>query len=134
MTSMAEALPRSPFSAEPNYSGPRHVPILPSSTSTMTVSQSDSMDITPPASSVMGPPSHNSPEVEQDGGSTGSGTQAEAIPTTNGGASNGNLNAAAAATSQQPKVVQTAFIHKLYKSVVSSHAAEPKGLTLVAAC
>ena len=80
------------------------------------------MDITPPASASMGPPTNSSPEMEQDrqnvngnmGNANTNGNNGELTPTNNG--SNGTApNAAAAGNSQQPKVVQTAFIHKLYK-------------------
>ena len=116
MSRVADAMPRSPFSGENNYHGmQRHIPILPSSTTSTNFSQSDIMDATPPASSTvaMGPPSNSSPEMEHDGPNN-VGHQGDAAPATNGVASN-TLSAAAAASSQQPKVVQTAFIHKLYK-------------------
>lgn len=71
------------------------------------------MDITPPASVAMGPPVHSSPEMDHVGGMS-NGTYAETLHAHNGPVANG-LSAAAAASSQQPKVVQTAFIHKLYK-------------------
>ena len=62
---------------------------------------------------VMGPPVHSSPETDH---STGipNGIYAEASHPPNGATGNG-VSAAAATASQQPKVVQTAFIHKLYK-------------------
>ena len=72
------------------------------------------MDITSPASTVMGPPVNSSPEMEHEG-TNNIGTQGELGNITNG-VNGGSLNAAAVASSQQPKVVQTAFIHKLYKS------------------
>ena len=72
------------------------------------------MDVTPPTSATMGPPVNSSPEM--DGGP---------MSTTNGVGDLGmgsisTLGAAAAAAAQQPKVVQTAFIHKLYKCVGTS--------------
>lgn len=112
MSRTAEPMPRSPFLGDPNYHAQRHVPILPSSTTSTTFSQSDIMDMTPPASAAMGPPSNSSPEMETDGHNIG--LSGEAGPSANGN-NGGILSAAAAATSQQPKVVQTAFIHKLYK-------------------
>lgn len=80
------------------------------------------MEITPPASASMLAPTTSSPEAEGEGQKSkanrnsqgANGSQAE--PST-GGANGTTLSAAAAASSQQPKVVQTAFIHKLYKSV-----------------
>jgi len=71
------------------------------------------MDVTSPASTVMGPPVNSSPEMDHDGGHNGT-TQGESATTMNGVTGN-SISAAAAASSQQPKVVQTAFIHKLYK-------------------
>jgi len=71
------------------------------------------MDVTPPAS-TMGPPGHgtSSPELDHAPGQNGTYGDASHLP--NGPTTNG-LSAAAATSSQQPKVVQTAFIHKLYK-------------------
>ena len=72
----------------------------------------ESMDVMPPITSSMGRPIHSSPEMEQGGIANenfGDSTHAGPGPNTNG------LSAAAATSSQQPKVVQTAFIHKLYK-------------------
>ena len=120
MNRMVEPLSRSPFTSETSFGGPRNIPILPSSTASTALPQSDGMDITPPASASMTGANTSSPEVEDAQNLNGSGGilsangQGEATPTTNG--SNGTaLSAAAAANSQQPKVVQTAFIHKLYK-------------------
>ena len=99
--------------------------VLPSSTTAANFSQSDDMDITPPASASMTGPTTSSPEAEGEGhknkthnsqginGNHGDNSQSS-------GATNGTaLSAAAAASSQQPKVVQTAFIHKLYKYEVT---------------
>jgi len=79
----------------------------------------DVADVTPPATAIMGPPSRTSPDEANGhhehligGMGTGMGDHPSA-----GGSSGPNAAAAAAAGSQQPKIVQTAFIHKLYKSV-----------------
>lgn len=106
-------MPRSPFSGDPLHNGNhRNIPILPSATQSMEHSRGDPMDVTPPASVSMGPPVHSSPETEHGSGmSNGVFGDPHAQ---NGSAGNG-LSAAAAIASQQPKVVQTAFIHKLYK-------------------
>lgn len=66
----------------------------------------DTMDITSPSSTSMGPPLNSSPEMEQGGNLNGNGEN-------NGGTHMGS-GAAAIAGAQAPKVVQTAFIHKLY--------------------
>lgn len=75
------------------------------------------MDISPPPSATMGPPINSSPEMEHNGGMS-NGAYGDAVHQngSNGSMTNG-LSAAAATSSQQPKVVQTAFIHKLYKYV-----------------
>ena len=73
------------------------------------------MEVTPSASTSMGPPVNSSPEVDTHNltnGGTGefAGSQ---------NAAHGNaMTAAAATSSQQPKMVNTAFIHKLYKYVI----------------
>ncbi|MCJ1472760.1 hypothetical protein MMC13_001409 [Lambiella insularis] len=104
---------RSPFPGDSgHYGGQRHIPILPSSTTSTNFSQSDVMDVTSPASTVMGPPVNSSPEMEHEG-SNNMTNHGESAPTANG-VNGGNLSASAVASSQQPKVVQTAFIHKLY--------------------
>ena len=113
MSRTVERMPRSPFSGDPNYhGGHRHIPILPSSATSIAFSQPDAMDVTTPTS-AMGPPMNSSPEMEHD--STNHAPSQSDISNITNGVSGGSLSAAAAASSQQPKVVQTAFIHKLYK-------------------
>lgn len=70
------------------------------------------MDVTTPTA-TMGPPARTSEESDSNGigEHTGAGDQ----PAGGSLASGPNAAAAAAAGAQQPKVVQTAFIHKLYK-------------------
>ena len=66
------------------------------------------MEVTPPTSAAMRPPGQSSPELEQRGGmgnSAGSETMTQHV---------GSGSNTAAAAAQGPKVVQTAFIHKLY--------------------
>lgn len=73
------------------------------------------MDVSPPTSFPTAPPVQNCAEGDQGGpNNTNGSTEAGGI---NVVATNQNIGAAAAA--QQPKVVQTAFIHKLYKYVVA---------------
>ncbi len=66
----------------------------------------DGIELTSPSSTSMGPPSNSSPEIDQGNNPNGS---AE-----NDGAVHAGTGAAAMAAAQGPKVVQTAFIHKLY--------------------
>ena len=76
------------------------------------------MDITP-ATASMGPPALSSPAGERNGNTQTSNGDSDS-------ATNGTAGPAvgAAAAAQQPKVVQTAFIHKLYKYVSSSSSVE----------
>ena len=107
-------MPRSPFSEDPQHNGGRNIPILPSSTRSVGSDHGEPMDVTTPTSVSMGPPVNSSPEMEQ-GTVLTNGAYGESH-THNGPTGNG-VSAAAATASQQPKVVQTAFIHKLYKWV-----------------
>ena len=68
---------------------------------------------TAPSPGSMGPPTHSSPEVESAMG-PGNVAGTDTVPMSTGHVTNG-VSAAAATSSQQPKVIQTAFIHKLYK-------------------
>ena len=105
---------RSPFQGDPQQNGGhRNIPILPSTTKSNENIHGDPMELTPPTS-AMGPPVHSSPEMDHQGGPNG--TYGDGSHGHNGPAANG-LSAAAATSSQQHKVVQTAFIHKLYKLV-----------------
>lgn len=125
MNQTAEPILRNPFGMESNFGRARHIPILPSSTTSTNFSQADIMDITPPASASMIAPTTSSPEAEGGGqrsranhnsqGANGSHGENGMNSVSSTGANGTTLSAAAAASSQQPKVVQTAFIHKLYK-------------------
>ncbi|KAI4153874.1 MAG: hypothetical protein LQ340_002039 [Diploschistes diacapsis] len=124
MNQTAEPILRNPFGMESNFGRARHIPILPSSTTSTNFSQADIMDITPPASASMIAPTTSSPEAEGGGqrsranhnsqGANGSHGENGMNSVSSTGANGTTLSAAAAASSQQPKVVQTAFIHKLY--------------------
>jgi hypothetical protein len=71
------------------------------------------MDVTSPTIAPMGPPTRSSPEDEANGTHEHSGiTDEQGYPSNMLGP---NAAVAAQAGVQQPKVVQTAFIHKLYK-------------------
>ncbi|KAL9614889.1 MAG: hypothetical protein Q9167_000631 [Letrouitia subvulpina] len=113
---------QSPFSVDHQSNGlHRNAPLLPASSAT-TEQRSESprgepMELTPPTSTVMAPP-HSSPELDNTTAST-NGMYGDAIQGTASHAGNG-LSAAAATSSQQPKVVQTAFIHKLYNMLEDS--------------
>ncbi|KAF2464674.1 uncharacterized protein BDR25DRAFT_94600 [Lindgomyces ingoldianus] len=112
MASAAEVR-RSPFSADSHTQGiHKSIPILPSSTGSSTLTPPrDPMqvDITPATLPTMGPPVLSSPVGDRNGASQPTNGDSDGV--TNG-ASAPAIGAAAAA--QQPKVVQTAFIHKLY--------------------
>ena len=89
----------------------RTVPILhPPILQTSAPSPTDPMDVTPPATATMGPPTRTSEENDANGTheSMGIGDNPSSL-------AGPNAAAAAATGAQQPKVVQTAFIHKLYK-------------------
>ena len=93
--------------------GPRMMPILPSSSKPVSpTSHGDPMDITPTASNSMAPPVNSSPEVDPHILPNGSGGEFSGSQNAAHGSA---LTAAAATSSQQPKMVNTAFIHKLYK-------------------
>ena len=105
---------RSPFVSNHDSSNShphRTVPILQLSNHNST-SPGDPMEVTPHTAASMGPPSRTSP----DGDTNGSHDHLGPGPMDQSGSMAGpNAAAAAAAGAQQPKVVQTAFIHKLYK-------------------
>jgi hypothetical protein len=76
-------------------------------------SPGDPMDVTTPTTATMGPPARTSEESETNGGNDSMSVGDQ--PSTGNLTAGPNAAAAAAAGAQQPKVVQTAFIHKLYK-------------------
>lgn len=112
MASVGEPFRRDPFAADPRAFDPnlaKSIPILPSASvaaagDPMEVSQSQSSSMGPPTSS----PNGDRPQEQQQSG------QHESQQSSNGGT---HQPVGAAAAAQQPKVVQTAFIHKLYKYV-----------------
>lgn len=114
-----EPLGRNIFTSDPGFNGARQIPILSASNTSSIFTQPDAMDITPPASATLLPTHNSSPEA----GSESQGSKPANKNGTNGFDNVGGLNglaagASATATNQQPKVVQTAFIHKLYRYVV----------------
>ena len=115
MDSMEERAQRGPFmsDSDPDQTTARTVPILqPPLIQTSAPSPGDPMEVTPPASALMAPPARTSPDSETNGvhDQMVMGDQPQS-----GSLAGPNAAAAAAAGAQQPKVVQTAFIHKLYK-------------------
>ena len=94
----------------------RTLPILSSSSANANRSSPDKMDVSQPQVAPMGPP-QSSPNGERHSEQN----QAEHQGQNGQNGASGQLVGAAAAA-QQPKVVQTAFIHKLYKSVSRSIA------------
>jgi hypothetical protein len=115
MASVAEAR-RSPFSPDPHNPNLHTIPILPSSGSTLAPPR-DRMDITPTS---MGPPTLNTPTTERNIQLEQGRANGDAGNTSPNGNATPAVGAAAAAN--QPKVVQTAFIHKLYKCVRTNSA------------
>ncbi|KAI9742493.1 MAG: hypothetical protein M1818_004027 [Claussenomyces sp. TS43310] len=113
MNAQDESAQRSPMTSDNDpASSARTVPILQTPTiRTSAPSPVDPMDVTSPKIATMGPPARNSPEADANGAREHSmgdhGTLGSIGP---------NAAAAAQAGSQAPKVVQTAFIHKLYNS------------------
>lgn len=108
MNRVADLPSRSAISARDDAtSRQRHVPVLNASVPSSDPSHSDPMDITLPTTAVTAPP----PPSNADGDSVGHNANGSSEGTT---AAHGQTIGAAAAA-QQPKVVQTAFIHKLYR-------------------
>ncbi|KAI9895063.1 MAG: hypothetical protein M1814_000288 [Vezdaea aestivalis] len=108
-------IPRSPHSVDPMQEDVDKPRPYQASRRSSDASPGDPMDVTPPTTATMGPPSQSSPEVEQGTSVTLALPQGESRPLSNGHVLGPQgAGAAAAASIQQPKVVQTAFIHKLY--------------------
>ncbi|KAL4994795.1 HSF-type DNA-binding-domain-containing protein [Aspergillus recurvatus] len=91
----------------------RKLPVLSSSVPSGTLT-GEPMEVTPPPSAAVKSAHHSTPDSDRAGANT--------TTTSNGSPDSGNPNnhathgqaIGAAAAAQQPKVVQTAFIHKLY--------------------
>ncbi|PSN72012.1 hypothetical protein BS50DRAFT_241101 [Corynespora cassiicola Philippines] len=116
MASIAEAR-RSPFSTDhPHHQGlHKSIPILPSSAGSSKLSPPrDPMDITPTSAPSMGPPVLSSSGAERNGTNQNQNQSAGGDNESSGANGNPAPAVGAAAAAQQPKVVQTAFIHKLY--------------------
>ena len=114
MASAGEPLNRNPFHSGDqgfNSNPPKIIPILPSSTASAS-SSGEPMDTSQNGPAPMGPPALSSPNGDRANEQHSSGQNEQHQSTTNGTSSQ---PVGAAAAAQQPKVVQTAFIHKLYK-------------------
>ena len=107
---MAAAPSRSPFAAQASMSNKsRTVPLL----SARDPAQGDPMEIIPVTSAPMATTHAQSPPDTEQRGQSGNANGASKGASSQGPQANQPTGAAAAA--QQPKVVQTAFIHKLYR-------------------
>lgn len=117
MASLGAPLRRDPFGSETRNYSPSSAKTTPTHLSAPGTSSSDPMDVSQSQASPMGPPT-SSPGggdrsgEQQQGQGQGQG-QNDQQSTSNGG----SQPTGAAAAAQQPKIVQTAFIHKLYKYV-----------------
>lgn len=104
---------------DPTQTTARTVPIIqPPILQTSAPSPGDPMEVTPPTSAMMAPPARTSPDNETNGihdQQMGMGMGMVDQPHTGSLAGPNAAAAAASSGAQQPKVVQTAFIHKLYK-------------------
>ncbi|OJJ46357.1 hypothetical protein ASPZODRAFT_1954346 [Penicilliopsis zonata CBS 506.65] len=118
MSSLAGPPPRNIITGGPGVPGKtQNLPVISSSSQT----SRDPMAVTPPASAATGgapPPVHSSPDSDRAGAHNANGTvEAGNLSSNTSIASSNNVSnpaVGAAAAAQQPKVVQTAFIHKLY--------------------
>lgn len=105
MTSVAQIATSDTVGGSQAHNSRNNVTMRPFSNNTESV-PGDPMDTTSPSATSMGPPLNSSPEIEQAANMNGH-MDSNAIL-------NSGAGAAAMAAAQGPKVVQTAFIHKLY--------------------
>lgn len=115
MDTVDERAHRGPFmgDTQPGQTSSRTVPIIQTPTlQTSAPPAGDPMEVTPPATASMAPPARTSPDTDANGvhDQVMMGDQPSS-----GSLAGPNAAVAAAAGAHQPKVVQTAFIHKLYK-------------------
>lgn len=108
MASLGTPLRRDPFGGETRSFSPSSGKNAPTHLSAAGPSSGDAMDVSQPQASPMGPPT-SSPGGDRSGEQQQG--QHDQQSTSNGSAP----PTGAAAAAQQPKIVQTAFIHKLYK-------------------
>ncbi|KAI9673450.1 MAG: hypothetical protein M1817_002912 [Caeruleum heppii] len=109
-------------SIPPKTDTDRSIPILPSTLPPESASV-DTMDVTSPSAGPMGPPIASSPTGDANGTHhlPGAPYSDHSTPANSMSGPSGGAAAAAAAATQQPKVVQTAFIHKLYSMLEDTH-------------
>jgi hypothetical protein len=108
MASTMEPMRRDPFANDQGAYTPsmsKHIPML---GPVSHVEEGDPMDISRSSAAPVNPPT-SSPEGDHTGDISHSGQGELQVPHTNG------TSMPAGAASTQPKIVQTAFIHKLYK-------------------
>jgi hypothetical protein len=115
MASVGPAFRSDHFASEPRSFGSpslkKNIPLRPSAS--LGGGGGDPMEVSQPQVSPMGPPA-SSPAGGERAGEQQQQAQSDTSATTNGG-SQQQPAVGAAAAAQQPKIVQTAFIHKLYK-------------------
>lgn len=122
MASLGAPLRRDPFGGETRSYSPSLAKNASAHPSASGTSGSDAMDISQPQASPMGPPM-SSPVGDRGGEQQQQGQNDQ--QSHNGG----TQPTGAAAAAQQPKIVQTAFIHKLYKYVLELIADQTQQLT-----
>jgi hypothetical protein len=122
-----EPLRRDPFSNEQGGYTPKMSKHLPMLGTVSGVEEGDPMDMSQSSGIPVNPPT-SSPEGDHAGDMLHSGPGELQVPHTNGT----SMPAGAAAT--QPKIVQTAFIHKLYKYVNRPEAIRNLVTNMTVAC
>lgn len=104
MNRVAELPARSPFSAGDRQ---RHIPVLNSSVPASEPNRGDPMEVTTTTSVTT--------HLDADANAPNANGSSEGVNASHTNSTGPSQSLGAAAAAQQPKVVQTAFIHKLYK-------------------
>jgi hypothetical protein len=118
MDTTDERAQRSPFlsDSDSTQANSRMLPILqPPTVQTSAPSPGDPMEVTSPSTAMMGPPTKSLDDGDTNGIHDHMGMGDQPSTGSLAGPSAAAAAAAAASGAAQPKVVQTAFIHKLYK-------------------
>ncbi|KAK2739259.1 hypothetical protein FQN57_006594 [Myotisia sp. PD_48] len=117
MSRILDSPARNPFNGGPGDPSTtkttRTIPLLASTVPPAETSPGDPMDVSPSTTTSMAPPLQSSPDMDATNSNNSSGSSTDLGLPQNAMNSNQQPIGAAAA-GQQPKVVQTAFIHKLY--------------------